>query len=51
MQRYAEEAVSEHVAKYLQPRFFKEKSKKKSNKKDKSASIINPHTICNAFTT
>ena len=30
MQRYAEEAVSEHVAKYLQPRFFKEKSKKKT---------------------
>ena len=30
MQRYAEEAVSEHVAQYLQPRFFKEKSKKKT---------------------
>ena len=25
MQRYAEEAVQEHVAEYLQPRFFKEK--------------------------
>ena len=30
MQRYAEEAVSEHVTQYLQPRFFKEKSKKKT---------------------
>ena len=26
MQRYAEEAVKEHVVEYLQPRFFKEKS-------------------------
>lgn len=25
MQQYAEEAVQEHVAEYLQPRFFKEK--------------------------
>ncbi|MGL5893482.1 MAG: transglycosylase domain-containing protein, partial [Bacteroidales bacterium] len=30
MQKYAEEAVQEHVAEYLQPRFFKEKSKKKT---------------------
>ncbi len=28
MQRYAEEAVSEHVTGYLQPRFFKEKKNK-----------------------
>lgn len=30
MQRYAEEAVYEHVAKYLQPRFFKEKKGRKT---------------------
>ena len=30
MQKYAEEAVYEHVAQYLQPRFFKEKRKKKT---------------------
>ena len=30
MQRYAEEAVYEHVAKYLQPRFFKEKRGRKT---------------------
>lgn len=30
MQRYAEEAVQEHVAEYLQPRFFKAKAKKKT---------------------
>ncbi|MGL5957078.1 MAG: transglycosylase domain-containing protein, partial [Phocaeicola sp.] len=30
MQKYAEEAVQEHVAEYLQPRFFKEKSRKKT---------------------
>lgn len=30
MQSYAEQAVQEHVAEYLQPRFFKEKSKKKT---------------------
>lgn len=28
MQKYAEEAVQEHVAEYLQPRFFKAKAKK-----------------------
>ena len=31
MQKYAEEAVYEHVAQYLQPRFFKEKRKKNSS--------------------
>lgn len=30
MQQYAEEAVYEHVAKYLQPRFFKEKAGRKT---------------------
>ena len=30
MQRYAEEAVYEHVAQYLQPRFFKEKKGRKT---------------------
>ena len=30
MQQYAEEAVYEHVAKYLQPRFFKEKRGRKT---------------------
>ena len=30
MQQYAEEAVYEHVAKYLQPRFFKEKMGRKT---------------------
>ena len=30
MQQYAEEAVYEHVAKYLQPRFFKEKQGRKT---------------------
>ena len=30
MQRYAEEAVQEHVAEYLQPRFFKEKKGRKT---------------------
>ena len=30
MQRYAEEAVHEHVAEYMQPRFFKAKAKKKT---------------------
>ena len=30
MQRYAEEAVEEHVAKYLQPQFFKEMKGKKN---------------------
>ena len=30
MQKYAEEAVYEHVAKYLQPRFFKEKRGRKT---------------------
>ena len=30
MQRYAEEAVYEHVAKYVQPRFFKEKKGRKT---------------------
>ena len=30
MQAYAEEAVYEHVAKYLQPRFFKEKKRSKT---------------------
>ena len=30
MQRYAEEAVQEHVAEYLQPRFFKAKANKKT---------------------
>lgn len=30
MQKYAEESVQEHVAEYLQPRFFKEKSRKKT---------------------
>ena len=30
MQRYAEEAVQEHVAEYLQPRFFKEKKRRKT---------------------
>lgn len=30
MQRYAEEAVHEHVALYLQPRFFKEKAGRKT---------------------
>lgn len=30
MQRYAEEAVHEHVAEYLQPRFFKEKKGRKT---------------------
>lgn len=30
MQQYAEEAVHEHVATYLQPRFFREKSRKKT---------------------
>ena len=30
MQKYAEEAVQEHVAEYLQPRFFRAKAKKKT---------------------
>ena len=30
MQQYAEEAVQEHVAEYLQPRFFKEKKGRKT---------------------
>ena len=30
MQRYAEESVKEHVAQYLQPRFFKAKRRKKT---------------------
>ena len=30
MQRYAEQAVEEHLGEYLQPRFFKEKQKKKT---------------------
>lgn len=30
MQKYAEEAVQEHVAQYLQPRFFREKSRRKT---------------------
>ncbi len=30
MQRYAEEAVQEHIAEYLQPRFFKEKKGRKT---------------------
>lgn len=30
MQRYAEEAIYEHVAQYLQPRFFKEKKGRKT---------------------
>ena len=30
MQRYAEEAIHEHVAEYLQPRFFKEKKGRKT---------------------
>ena len=30
MQRYAEEAVAEHIAGYLQPRFFKEKKGRKT---------------------
>ena len=47
MQRYAEEAVHEHVAEYLQPRFFKEKKGRKTapytNKlsKDEVATILN----------
>ena len=30
MQKYAEEAVYQHIAQYLQPRFFKEKKGRKT---------------------
>ena len=45
MQQYAEEAVYEHVAKYLQPRFFKEKAGRKTAPYTRELSIEDVNNI------
>lgn len=47
MQQYAEEAVQEHVAEYLQPRFFKEKKGRKTAPYTNQLSTEEVETILN----
>lgn len=49
MQQYAEEAVYEHVAKYLQPRFFKEKAGRKTAPYTRELSIEDVNKILERY--